>query len=482
MIQNARLRLGLIPFAMIVWMMANPSAAQRVEPRFERVECVVKVAPGEKIDCGLLLVPENRRKARSRTIRLPVTIFRSTAPAPAADPVVYLPGGPGLSSIDGRTTGKGNPFLAERDQILLEGRGNKFARPSLDCPAINDLRATNATPAVQTAAAARCRAALVALGIDLDGYTSAEAADDLDDLRRALGIRQWNLIGFSYGTRLAQTVLQRHPEGVRSVVLDSVLPTDVNYDETAASSLRRAIDALLNACATEPACDGRYPNLRNRFATLVTDADRNGIRIPDRVLRGRDIVEAVGAGLQQPGVIPTLPGIISEAAGGRLTGLLALTRQAASSFNWGLRLSIWCGEEMPFENTARMASQISPMLGLGGTDNRTATPEMCAAWRVSSAAAAANDPVKSDVPVLILAGEFDPVTPPAWGRRLLRTMTNARFVQVPGQSHGAMFNRCGGQMTIAFLRDPRAPLDGDCIAKMAGLAFGTDKNFATPSQ
>lgn len=463
-------------------MAVGVSYAQRVEPRFERAECAVKVAPGERIDCGLLFVPENRRKARSRTIRLPVMIFRSTASAPAADPVVYLPGGPGLSSIDGRTTGKGNPFLAERDQILLEGRGNKFARPSLGCPAINDLRAISASPAVQTAAAARCRAALVASGIDLDGYTSAEAADDLDDLRRALGIRQWNLIGFSYGTRLAQTVLQRHPEGVRSVVLDSALPTDVNYDETAASSLRRAIDALLNACATDPACDRRYPNLSNRFAALVADADRNGIQIPDRVLRGRDIVEAVGAGLQQPRVIPSLPGIINEAAGGRLTGLLPLTRQAASSFNWGLRLSIWCGEEMPFENAERMALQISPTLGLGGTDNRTATPEICAAWRVSSAESAANDPAKSDVPVLILAGEFDPVTPPAWGRRLLRTMTNARFVQVPGQSHGAMFNRCGGQMTISFLRDPRAPLDGDCVAKMPGIAFDTGDDVATTRQ
>jgi pimeloyl-ACP methyl ester carboxylesterase len=463
-------------------MTAGTSYAQRVEPRFEKAECAVKVAPGEKIDCGLLLVPENREKARSRTIRLPVMIFRSTASAPAADPVVFLPGGPGLSSIDGRTTGKGNPFLAERDQILLEGRGNKFSRPSLDCPAINDLRAANATLAVQTAAAARCRVALAASGIDLDGYTSAEAADDLDDLRRTLGIRQWNLIGFSYGTRLAQTVLQRHPEGVRSVVLDSVLPTDVNYDETAASSLRRAIDALLNACATDPTCDGRYPNLRNRFASLVADGDRNGIPIPGRVLRGRNIVEAVGAGLQQPGVISTLPGIISDAAGGRLAGLLPLTRQTASSFNWGLRLSVWCGEEMPFENAARMASQVSPTLGLGGTDNRTATPEMCAAWRVSSTDGAANDPVKSDVPVLILAGEFDPVTPPAWGRRLLRTMANARFVQVPGQSHGAMFNRCGGQMTIAFLRDPRAPLDGDCVAKTAGITFDNGESVATPSQ
>ena len=481
MIQNCLAKLPVIGAVMMIATAAHASNAKRPAPRFEKAECAVKVVPGERIECGLLHVPENRREARSRTISLPVMIFRSTAAAPAADPAVYLPGGPGLSSIDGRTTGKGNPFLIERDLILLEGRGNKFARPSLPCPDINVLRAQNAAPAVQTTAAAQCRGALVASGIDLDGYTSAEAADDLDDLRRLLSIRQWNLIGFSYGTRLAQTVLQRHPVGVRSVVLDSVLPIDVNYDEIAASSLRRAIDALLAGCANDPACDTRYPDLRARFAKLVADADRTGVTTPDQMLRGRDIVEAVGAGLQQPATIPTLPGIISEAAEGRLTGLLPLTRHTPSSFNWGLRLSIWCGEEMPFETPSRMAAQTSSALGLGGVDNRTATPEMCAAWRVFPADPKANEPVKSDVPVLILAGEFDPVTPPAWGRRLLRTMPNARFVQIPGQSHGAMFNRCGGQMTLAFLHDPSAPLNGDCVAKLAAVAFTPADGAAAPA-
>lgn len=466
-------------FAAVYLTIAVPAAGAAfgegaVKPAYEEAACPVKVAPGEGIECGVLTVPENRKKARSRAIRLPVMIFRSTAAAPAIDPIVYLPGGPGLSSIEGRTTGKGNPFLAERDHILLEGRGNLFAQPSLACPDVNALRTVNAAPAAQTAAVARCRAVLLASGVDLDGYTSEEAADDLDDLRRLLGIRQWNLIGFSYGTRLAQTVLQRHPEGVRSVVLDSVLPIDVNYDELAAAPLRRAIDLLLDSCASDPVCALRHPDIRGRFAALIDRADREGIPVSDRVLRGRDIADAIGAGLQQPKLIPTLPRIITEVSEGRFDGLLPLIQRSPSRFNWGLRLSIWCAEEMPFESPGRMASQISPALGLGGADNRTATPEMCAAWRVSAADARANEPVKSDLPILILAGEFDPVTPPAWGQRLLRTMPNARFVQVPGQAHGAMFNRCGGQLTLAFLRDPRAPLDGDCIAKMPGFALGPE--------
>jgi len=444
-------------------------------PRFEKAACPVEVVPGERIECGALIVPEHRGKRGSRSISLPVMIFRSTADVPAPDPVVYLPGGPGLSSVEGRTTGKGNPFLLERDFILLEGRGNRFARPSLGCPEVNALGAANATLDLQTAAVARCRAVLVKAGIDLDGYTSAESADDLDQLRHLLGIRQWNLIGFSYGTRLAQTVLARHPEGVRSVVLDSVLPIDIGYDEMAAAALRRALDLVLDGCASDVECDTRYPDLRSRFEALIVRADRDGIPAQGgRILRSRDIVDAIVTGIQQPAMISKLPRIINDAAEGRLTGLLPLLATAPPSFNWGLRLSIWCGEEMPFQKPERVARQVSPSLGLGGADSRTATPEMCAAWRVAPADSHGNDPVKSDVPVLILTGEFDPVTPPVWGRRLLRTMANARFLEIRGQAHGAMFNRCGGQLTLAFLHDPVAPLPLDCVAKMPDLVFSPE--------
>ncbi len=121
-IRNNLAKLPILGAVMTIATAAHAADAMRPVPRFEKADCAVQVVPGERIECGFLYVPENRRKARSRTISLPVMIFRSTGAAPAADPVVYLPGGPGLSSIDGRTTGKGNPFLMERDQILLEGR------------------------------------------------------------------------------------------------------------------------------------------------------------------------------------------------------------------------------------------------------------------------------------------------------------------------------------------------------------------------
>ena len=443
-------------------------------PRFEKATCPVPVAAGESIDCGLLIVPEHRGTFHTRTIQLPVMVFRSTSANPSPDPIVYLPGGPGLSSVDGHTSSKGNPFLAERDQILLEGRGNKFARPSLACPELNLLRIRRASGAEQLSAIARCRAEVTASGIDLDGYTSAESADDLEDLRLLLGIREWNLIAYSYGTDLAQVVLARHPQGIRSVVLDSVLPVDMNYDEIAAAPLQRAIDQMLNGCAANPLCATRSPNLRIRLKALIARADRVGLRANDgRTLRGRDIVDAIAAALQQPSKIPELPRMILDAADGDLSGLMPLLIESTSNYNWGLRLSIWCGEKMSFERPELVAGQISPALGLGRADTRTVSVEMCAAWHVASAAPSAHRQVESDVPALILAGEFDPITPPAWGISLLKTMPNARFVLVPGQSHGAMFNRCGGQLTLAFLHDPSAPLNLDCIMKSVGADFSS---------
>lgn len=120
---------------------------------------------------------------------------------------------------------------------------------------------------------------------------------------------------------------------------------------------------------------------------------------------------------------------------------------------------------MPFEDPGRIAAQLSPALGLGGVSEIAATPAECRAWNVAPSPPVEDAPVSSDVPVLVFAGEFDPDTPPAWGRRVLKTLPNARYVEMRGRSHGASFNACGAEITMAFLRDPAAPLPLDCAAR-----------------
>lgn len=492
---------GMLPHVLWLWMLLpiaqavpaagpTPSPSTAV-PRFERAACGAEVATDERIDCGVLTVAENRRKTDTHAIGLPVMIFRSRAAAPAADPVLFVPGGPGGSAVAGRKSGRGNILLDDRDFIVLEPRGASLAQPALECPTTNALKREiaagrlrgDAGRAELAKAAAACREALTASGVDLDGYRTEALADDIEDLRKALGYEKWNLLGVSYGTRLALAVLRRHPSGVRSVVLDSVLPPDVNFDEVAAANLQRSLNLVFDGCAVDRDCSAAYPDLRRRFADLIARADRQPLPLaldaagtegrPVEV-RGAEVVDAVYAALHDPETIPHIPRIISSAAAGDYVELTPLVKnnQGPSSMAWGLRYSVWCADEAPFERADRIAAQVAPAMGLGGIDEGTASPEECRAWNVAAAPAIENEPVKSDVPTLIFAGEFDPDTPPDWGRQLLESMPNAVYVELRGRSHAAGFSPCGGAITTAFLRAPASPLPIACALTLRGADFG----------
>jgi pimeloyl-ACP methyl ester carboxylesterase len=466
---------------------ARPQASIAV-PGFERAACPVEVAPTEKIDCGVLTVPENRHKPGSRTIRLPVMIFRSRAATPATDPVLFVPGGPGGSAVAGRRSARGNILVDDRDFIVLEPRGSRLPQPALECPRTNGLKGEiaagrlrgQAARAALASAASECRAALTAAGIDLDGYRTEALADDIEDLRKALGYEKWNLLGLSYGTRVVLTVLRRHPSGVRSVVLDSVLPPDVNFDEVATTNLWRALNLAFDGCAVDRDCSAAFPDLRTNFAGLIKRADEEplplGVEAAGRAteVRGADIVGAVYAALHNRELIPQIPRIIGSAAAGDYTELtrLVTNNQGPSSMSWGLRYSVWCTDEAPFENPERMDAQVSPSLGLGGIDERTTSAGECRAWKVAPAPPIENEPVRSEVPALIFAGEFDPDTPPDWGRQLLVTMPNAVYVELRGGSHGAGFSPCGGEITRGFLRTPDSPPSVACALALRGADFG----------
>ena len=455
---------------------------------YEKAACPVAVAADEKIECGKLTVPENRNKPGSRTITLSVEIFRSRSATPAPDPVIFLPGGPGGSATR-QKSGKNNPFLDDRDYILLEPRGAAYSSSPLNCPEINAIKGEIAAghhakdaDAVLTQAAAKCRADLTTQVIDLDGYTSAETADDIDDLRQALGIKQWNVFGHSYGTRLALTYLRDHPDGVRSVILDSVLPPEADFDESASANLTRALNAVFDGCRVNPACARAYPSIAGQFYSLVDRTTVQPLTLTPAIMGsdnraviadGAVVVDAIYSALHNPGQIGQIPAIIADANNGKTDRLAALIKdnQGPSNFTWGLRLSIWCGEEMPFEDSSQVEDQTSPGWGLGGIDERTASVAMCKAWNVAAADPRENLPVKSDVPVLVLSGEFDPDTPPQWARAMAANLTHARFVLMPGQTHGAGFNRCGGTIEPAFLRDPSAPLDTTCVLTMPTADF-----------
>jgi pimeloyl-ACP methyl ester carboxylesterase len=179
--------------------------------------------------------------------------------------------------------------------------------------------------------------------------------------------------------------------------------------------------------------------------------------------RGAQVVAAI-IPLHSRQAIPQIPQIITNAANGNYAALQQLVRDNLGPSRSTGPAPVGVVRRRCRSRIRSASPRRSPHLG-PGIDEGTATPAICRAWNVAPAPAIENEPVKSDVPVLIFAGEFDPDTPPLWGRRLLDSMPNARFVEMRGRSHGAAFNACGAEITLAFLRAPRSPLAVDCALK-----------------
>jgi pimeloyl-ACP methyl ester carboxylesterase len=228
--------------------------------------------------CGYLVVPENRSRPTGRTIRLAVAIVPPMSQTPAPDPVVPLSGGPGGSAIsDGPGLIKAG-LNRDRELILMDQRGSLgFSKPRLSCPESARFVARRvglvydaaSTGRRQAAAVRACHRRLVGRGIDLGAYNTTESAADFADLRAALGFQRWNLYGLSYGTDLALTLMREHPDGIRSVTLDSVVPPHSVTLGGFWDNARRGFNNLFAACAAQRRCHRRHPQLRRTFTRLV---------------------------------------------------------------------------------------------------------------------------------------------------------------------------------------------------------------------
>lgn len=461
-----------------------------VLPRFEKIGCTEQLVKDDKTECGMLTVSENRSNPKARAIRLPVVVFRSHSADPPRDAVLFMVGGPGGSSVANLQSSRDIIFIEDRDYVVLEQRGARKAEPSLECPEIaapkieinaGRIKGPEANR-ILAGAASICRNKLVSEGADLSGYTSAATAADIEDLRRALGYDKWDLYGISYSTRLMLTVARDYPNSVRSMLLDSVLPLEVSFDEVSATNLMRSLNLVFDDCAVTTECFRDHGDIRKKFFDLVERADREPLPLPisdseaggkPARIGGSVVVNAIYSGLHNTTTIPNLPGIVDEASRGNYARLTELVKQnlGAPGYSWGLRYSVWCSEEFPFEDRNAIAAQLSPGRGLGGINLGTLPPEACDAWDVPAAPAKENQPVTSSVPTLIFAGEFDPDTPPVWGQQLLGPLSQAYFVEFRGRSHTPGFFRCGQQVAAEFFRHPEKAPAMDCVLAMRGADF-----------
>jgi len=493
---------ALVASALVVSPAAGGQAPAGYEPRFESAPCPTQfpLPALQNARCGFLVVPENRSKPEGRTIRLAVAIVPAVAQQPAPDPLVHLTGGPGGVAILEAQQLVDAGFNRDRDLILMDQRGTFLSEPALTCEVIDrfnrlqvalplDARSTRRK---HVAATRKCRRQLVAKGIDIAAYNTTENAADFADLRRALGYDQWDVFGVSYGTDLALTILRDHPEGLRSVILDSTVPPSIVELSEFWPNARDGFQNIFRACTAQARCHSSFPNLERTFTKLVRRLESDPVRttVPDPntgqptpvVLDGGALANwLVTMSFYTPS-FKDVPSLIAQLAAGDPQSIATLRLQQVTPpgfVGYGLTYGVICSEWVPFDSEREVLAQGRDVLPryprsvLAQPPQFTYNFDDCRVWDVPAAPASVREPTVSEVPTLILSGSFDSVTPLAWAYAAAETLPNSRIASIPGVGHFvAPESPCAQSVIASFLLRPAAP-DTNCVATLRPPTFAT---------
>jgi pimeloyl-ACP methyl ester carboxylesterase len=391
--------------------------------------------------------------------------------------MLFTEGGPGYSSLSSVWWLAGSGFAYHRDIVILEQRGNKYAEPSLDCDfSVWWNEVEGGTP---------CLESLRQSGITFDHYTAANIAADINALKETLDYESWLLYGTSYSTRLMQLVMANYSENVRGVVLQSTSPvTDTRflYDS---EHTARVLQIMFDDCASDPACAEAYPELENRFWELVKNLNDDPVELemkfPETSERftlevsGYSLISWMVEGTFYHPAYPAfetayMPLLIDKLSKGNIDLLYpwadySISKWGDDNFNWGLYLVINCQDDASSVKLDMLDALAAEYPELDGYVRHRGELEICVAWGLETAPPLATEPVASDIPTLVLAGRYDPITPPEWSRTATVNLTDSTFIEFPASGHSVLTdNPCALKITSEFLENPDNKPDLSCVA------------------
>jgi pimeloyl-ACP methyl ester carboxylesterase len=482
--------------AVILAIQTSPvKSQQNGAPIFKKSQKTTHTIPeGQQYTFGYLEVPENRNNPNGTTIEIPVYIFKSRSPNPKPDPIIYTVGGPGSTTMPSAQYMNYYKYLDDRDFILIEQRGNYYAKPHLDCPEwshavyrsnLPDFDSTSSDSLFISAAQA-CRQRLTDAGIDLNAYNTNEIAADIADLTRVLNIEQYNLLTISYSTKIAQVLLRDYPQRIRSVVMDSPLPLEANYDQESVGNLLTAVATLLSDCKSDPNCNKAYPDLKQRFLQYLREKTQKPLQVvienPQNgkseifKLKGADLITVFTSA--STGDVSELPFEINKLLTNDQSTLIAELTQLFEEPNGGsgigMRLSVWCAEEFPFTDQKVVATETLRYPEVAGLSPTVYDAEICDVWKVTQVPEIENHAVKSDIPVLLISGEYDNETPVKWALAMKKNLSNSHHLTFKGWKHTPTTNwgnQCAMIAANAFFNNPdRVPNPG-CFQEIKTPVF-----------
>lgn len=435
-----------------------------------------------EVQCGSVSVPEDPDRPQGRRIEIGFALVPALARRHEPDPLFVLAGGPGQAA--GGVAAAMQPVLARinarRAIVYVDQRGTGRSN-ALDCTP-ERAGASIADSVDPQHVLARLGACVQRLGAraDLRQYATWIAVRDLEAVRAALGAERINLWGGSYGTRVALEYLRQYPQRVRSIVLDGVAPATMALPASLAVDADSALQAMLSSCAADSRCRARFPTLDQDLRRLRAVAERAApirARHPvsgevETLRLDRDLLAGLlRAPLYAPPLAALLPHAIVQAAGGRFEPLLALnfalTGAVGENFAEAMHFAVVCAEDLPrVDAAARTAARASAF----GDGSVALYERACAKIPVRAVPEDFYQAPRSDVPVLLLSGGADPVTPPRHGQSVVPGLARALHLVAPNLAHGVSAQGCAPELIARFLRQAQAAGRGP----FAGIEDGRD--------
>jgi pimeloyl-ACP methyl ester carboxylesterase len=460
------------------------SAASSSPSRLSLHSCELPDVKGDVL-CGTYEVFEDRAAKSGRTIKLKIVVLKSLGSKPAPDAIFPLHGGPGApaTALVELANEMLKPVRQDHDLVFVDQRGTGESNP-LTCDVADDTKDLTSffgdilpPDKVRT-----CREKLQEHA-DLRLYTTPIAMDDLDDVRAALGYNKIDLVGLSYGTIASQVYMRQHPEHVRSAFLVGVATPNIKQPLLFPRSAQHAMDLLFADCTADKTCHSTFPFLKDEFG-VVLSRFKNGpvpVEMIDPVskehvqvkLARSSLVEGVRLAMYSTFSQQFVPKIIHQAYEKDYVPFeeAAVHLSPGASVARGVYFTITCSEGVPFITAKELVDE---------TKNTYVGPERverhitaCKDWPKGNIDASYLEPVKSDLPVLMISGEVDGSSPTWFGESALKFLPNGRQLKIRYLGH-QFEGKCLSDIFTSFIKDGSAKnLDTSCTEKIRRPPFAT---------
>jgi pimeloyl-ACP methyl ester carboxylesterase len=451
--------------------------AQSYKPIIEPAKCPIKTDSRLVVKYGYLVVPENRKLPKGRKVKVPFFFVRKPEQDARHHVFLYTTGGPGYSTIANTdSVGYNSGLLKFGALILFDQRGTKKAQPCLDCTEIGEAVKRSYLEGLDKdsmalAAVRRCRNRLAGQGIDLSAYNTVESAEDINDLKLALHLDSLNLAGISYSGGLMLTVLRNHPEAVRSLMLNSPLPSYVRYEEDGLLNINEALEQVFTNCQADSVQNTAYQNLRERFHQYFTAVTGKKFKLNYRpkgasdsisiVYTKNDLLSAITDRLNS-NQVKDVPAVINDIINGRhgayVREVLDGSFSGDPSVSLGMRYSVYCTEQIAYADAGRITAQDTVLPWLAGYPFNDVNHAVCDCWKVKPEPPVVKMQVYSKIPALITSGDIDPWCRPFYNRFIKRYLPNAQLLILHNKGHAPGYTVDGVDYAELFFVNPNRKL------------------------